>query len=249
MNELYITAFLMGLLGGVHCLGMCGAVAGILTANLSPEVRQKPGKAVSYQFVYNFGRVFTYILMGVIFASFSYILASQIGMGVFEKFMRIFAAVMMIFIGLFIAGFSNKIQIIEKLGQKLWAKIQPKTQKYLPIKNYRHAFVFGLLWGNIPCGLVYAALVLTLTASPIEGGLIMLFFGLGTMPSMLAVGGFGFALTRFIKDNLVQKIAGILVIIMGVVSLAMPIMHMMKTGHNQHNSQQMHQTHKHQIQH
>ena len=79
------------------------------------------------------------------------------------------------------------------------AKIQPISKKFLPVTSYKNAFLFGFLWGGIPCGLVYSALALTLSVTPIDGFLIMLSFGLGTLPTLLAVSGFGFSLVRFLK--------------------------------------------------
>ena len=231
MSEILITSFFMGLMGGVHCTFMCGAVVGILSNSLPIEIQKNPQKLIYFQLTYNIGRISTYIVMGIIFATFSSVLASQIGMTGIEQFFRILAAIMMIFAGLFIAGFSNKIQIIEKIGQKLWSKLEPFSKKYLPITNYKNAFLFGFFWGNLPCGLVYTALILTLSVSPIDGGLIMLFFGLGTLPALLSIAGFGFGFARFMQQKQVQKTAGIIIIIMGITSLIMPIMHQISKHH------------------
>jgi sulfite exporter TauE/SafE len=248
MNEVFITSLIIGFAGGVHCLGMCGAVVGILSNNLPENVKNNPKKVIKYQLTYNIGRIFSYATMGLIFASFASILSSQVGMSKFEMIMRIFSSVMMILIGFFIAGFGNKtINKIEKLGQGLWSKLQPLSQKYIPVKNFKSAFLFGFLWGGIPCGLVYSALVLTLSATPIDGFLIMLFFGIGTLPALLAIAGFGFGLARFLRKNVVQKASGIIVIILGIWSLAMPIMHSMGNHnsemHNDKNHQKMNHTH------
>ena len=100
MNETIIIAFWIGLLGGVHCIGMCGAVVGILTNSLPEKVRKNPKKLASYQLTYNIGRILSYALMGLMFASFSYILSNQIGLSSMEKVLRIFASIMMILIGI-----------------------------------------------------------------------------------------------------------------------------------------------------
>lgn len=228
MNEVFITSLLIGFAGGVHCLGMCGAVVGILSNNLPENIRNNPKKMAIYQLTYNIGRIFSYATMGLIFASFSTLLATQVGISKLEMIMRIFASVMMILIGFFIAGFGNKIiNNIEKIGQGLWVKLQPLSQKFIPVKNLKGAFSFGFLWGGIPCGLVYSALALTLSATPVDGFLIMLFFGIGTLPALLAMAGFGFGLTRILRKTIVQKSFGVMVILLGIWSLMMPLIHMM----------------------
>jgi sulfite exporter TauE/SafE len=246
MNEVFITSLIIGFAGGVHCLGMCGAIVGILSNNLPEHVQKNPKQVATYQLTYNIGRIFSYATMGLIFASFATILASNIGMGKFEMIMRIFASVMMILIGFFIAGLGNKIiNKIETLGQGLWRKLQPLSQRFIPVKNLKNAFLFGFLWGGIPCGLVYSALVLTLTATPVDGFLIMLFFGIGTLPALLAMAGFGFGLTRFLRKGIVQKGFGVMVIMLGIWSLSMPLMHMAKkySGQKQeHHNQHSHTT-------
>lgn len=235
INELFITSLIIGFAGGVHCLGMCGAIVGILSNNLPENIRNNPKKVATYQLTYNIGRIFSYGTMGLIFASFSTLLASSIGMSKFEMIMRIFASVMMILIGLIITGFANPvIGKIEKLGQGLWKKLQPLSQKFIPVQNLKDAFLFGFLWGGIPCGLVYSALTLTLGATPVDGFLIMLFFGIGTLPALLAIAGFGFGLTRILRKNSVQKSFGIIVIVLGIWSLSMPLMHM--ANKNKHNT-------------
>ncbi len=226
MNESVISAFWLGLLGGVHCLGMCGAVVGVLTSNLSTTITKNPAKILIYQLTYNMGRIISYVLMGIIFASFASLLIkfNATSMSFFDFILRIFSAIVMIFAGLFIMGKNSFIQVIEKAGQKLWVKIQPISNRFLPIKNLKDALFFGILWGGIPCGLVYSALALALSSANVtEGAAIMLAFGIGTLPSLLAMAGFAMSLIRFMRLKIVKTIAGIMIILLGVWSLSMPI--------------------------
>ncbi len=226
--DIFISVFLMGLLGGVHCLGMCGGVVGMLSAGLDPQVRANPKKVALFHLNYNFGRILSYILMGIIFGLIGTILAQTLQMSVFDKVLRIFSGVLMIMVGLYIGNWSSNIQILEKLGAKLWAKLQPLTQRFLPIRNLRSSFFTGLLWGGIPCGLVYGALSFAvLSGSMLEGGLIMLAFGLGTLPSLLLMASLSTQLGFVIQKPWVRRLSGLLIIVLGIMALWMPIKSMM----------------------
>jgi hypothetical protein len=222
--DIFISVFLMGLLGGVHCLGMCGGVVGILSAGLDPQVRANPKKVALFHLNYNLGRILSYMLMGAIFGLIGTLLAQTLQMSVFDEVLRIFSGVLMVMVGLYIGNWSSSIQILEKLGAKLWVKLQPLIQRFLPIRNLRSAFFTGLLWGGIPCGLVYGALSFAvLSGSMLEGGLIMLAFGLGTLPSLLLMASLSIQLGFFIQKLWVRRLSGLLIIVLGIMALWMPI--------------------------
>lgn len=224
MSQSIIVAFWMGLLGGVHCFAMCGGLVGILSGNLSNNIKENSSKIMLYHLAYNLGRIGSYVLMGLAFAVFSSVLNGQLHISLFEQSLRIFSAVVVIFVGFFILGWRAAIAKIERLGQGFWQKLQPIGRRLLPIKNLSGAYFFGLLWGGIPCGLVYGALSLTLGASSIaEGGLIMLAFGIGTLPALLAMAGFATSLVRFFQHTLIRKMSGIIIILLGFWSLIMPL--------------------------
>ncbi len=222
--DIFISVFLMGLLGGVHCLSMCGGVVAILSAGLDPQVRANPKKVVLFHLNYNFGRILSYMLMGAIFGLIGTLLVQTLQMNVFDKILRIFSGVLMVMVGLYIGSWSSSIQILEKLGAKLWTKLQPLTQRFLPIRNFRSAFFTGLLWGGIPCGLVYGALSFAvLSGSMLEGGLIMLVFGLGTLPSLLLMASLSAQLNFLIQKPWTRRLSGLLIIVLGIMALWMPI--------------------------
>ncbi len=234
--DILISVFLMGLLGGAHCLGMCGGVVGMLSAGLDPKVKNSSGKTALFHLNYNIGRILSYILMGAIFGLIGTLLSQTLQMSVFDKSLRIFSGVLMIMVGLYIGNWSSSIQILEKIGAKLWVVLQPLTQRFLPIRNLRSAFFTGLLWGGIPCGLVYGALSFAmLSGSAVQGGLIMLAFGLGTLPSLLLMAGLSTRLTHLIQKPMVRKLSGLLIIIMGVAALWMPVNSML-SGKSHHNN-------------
>lgn len=215
--------FLMGLLGGVHCLGMCGGVVALLTSALPAELRSNVKQTSLYHLNYNTGRILSYVLMGALFGLAGELLANTLKMSVLDHALRIFSGILMVLVGLYIANWYAGIQVLEKIGAKLWTKLQPISQKFLPVTSLKSAFLVGLFWGGIPCGLVYGALSFAvLSGSTVQGGLIMLAFGLGTLPSLLLMAGFSLKLSEAIKKPLVRKFSGALIITLGIWALWVP---------------------------
>ena len=239
--DVLISVFLMGLLGGVHCLGMCGGVVAMLTAGLDPQVRSNPNKVALFHLNYNLGRILSYILMGVVFGLLGAVLAQTLQMSSFDKVLRIFSGVLMIMVGLYIGGWSSGIQRLEKFGAKFWALLQPLTKRFLPVKDLKSAFFTGLLWGGIPCGLVYGALSFAIVSgSATQGGLIMLAFGLGTLPSLLLMASLSNQLTHLVQKPWVRKTSGLLIIGLGVAALWMPINSMLGVSSHRVNKTKPH---------
>ncbi|MCS5586404.1 MAG: sulfite exporter TauE/SafE family protein, partial [Gammaproteobacteria bacterium] len=108
--------FLMGLLGGVHCLGMCGGVVALLTSALPAELRSNPKKTSMYHLNYNTGRILSYVLMGVLFGLAGELLSSMLKMSMLDYLLRIFSGLLMVLVGLYIANWYAGIQILEKFG-------------------------------------------------------------------------------------------------------------------------------------
>ncbi len=215
--------FLMGLLGGVHCLSMCGGVVALLTSALPAEIRSNAKQTSLYHLNYNTGRILSYILMGVLFGLAGELLSNALKMSVLDHALRIFSGILMVLVGLYIANWYAGIQVLEKVGAKLWVKLHPISQKFLPVTSLKSAFLVGLFWGGIPCGLVYGALSFSvLSGSAVQGGLIMMAFGLGTLPSLLLMAGFSSKLSAAIKKPLVRKFSGGLIIALGIWALWVP---------------------------
>ncbi len=239
--DILISVFLMGLLGGVHCLGMCGGIVAMLTAGLDVDVRANPKKVALFHLNYNLGRVLSYVLMGAVFGLIGALLTQSLQMGMIDRSLRIFSGILMVMVGLYIAGWSSGIQRLEKIGTKFWAILQPLTKRFLPIRNLKSAFFTGLLWGGIPCGLVYGALSFSIVSgSATQGGMIMLAFGLGTLPSLLLMASLSTQLTRFVQKPMIRKASGLMIIGLGVAALWMPVNMLIKGA--SHANMQMHQT-------
>jgi sulfite exporter TauE/SafE len=178
--------------------------------------------------------------LGAIFGLIGELLSNMLQMSVFDKVLRIFSGVLMIMVGFYIANWYMGIQALEKIGAKLWAVLQPITKRFLPVKNLKSAFLVGLFWGGIPCGLVYGALSFAIVSgSAVQGGMIMLAFGLGTLPSLLLMAGFSLKLSEAIKRPIVRKFSGALIIILGVLALWSPVKSLVFSdqSHAQHSIQ------------
>jgi hypothetical protein len=217
------TAFLAGLIGSTHCIGMCGGIVGVLTVGLPKEIRQSHLYLWPYLLTYNLGRIGSYTLAGI----FMGFLGAQ-----FAQFLpldnpRIVAmwvsGLFMIALGLYLGAWWQALTLLEKAGSYLWRKIEPVGRRFLPVKTPIQALGLGLVWGWLPCGLVYSILVFSLTsASALQGGLLMLAFGIGTLPMLLAMGATAQWLTRFAQQLLVRRMAGAIVILFGLLILFSP---------------------------
>ncbi|BCM26093.1 sulfite exporter TauE/SafE family protein [Methyloradius palustris] len=210
-----IGAFLVGLLGGGHCAGMCGGIVAAVTMTL-PKSRPKIG----FLLAYNVGRISSYALVGV--------LAGAIGASSFflehvlpiERILYGLASVMLIVLGLYLAGIWQGVTKLEKVGSIIWKRLQPLSKRFLPVTTISQAFLLGTIWGWLPCGLVYSVLVAALaTGSPTEGGMLMLAFGLGTLPVLLAMGMAAVGLKTWLQNIWVRRVSGLLVLGSGVVGL------------------------------
>jgi len=215
-SSLYLTAFLVGLLGGVHCLGMCGGVVGSLTFNLSPNLQTHFSRMLPYQLAYNFGRISSYMILGAVFGLLGSSLANLATFLPAQQILQWIAGLFMIALGLYLGGWWFGVVTLEKAGAKLWQKLQPLTQKFNHVEKLHQAYLYGLLWGWLPCGLVYSMLIMALSAgSALNGALTMAAFGLGTLPNLMLMGAFAFLLTKWARTLWVRRLAGISVILLG----------------------------------
>ncbi len=220
MESIYITAFIVGVLGGVHCLGMCGGVVGGLTFSLETRVQTSWWKMMPFQLFYNFGRLTSYAIIGAIFGAFGATLGSLAAFLPAQQLLQTIAGLFMIALGLYLGGWWFGLAKVERLGQGLWNKIAPLASKMTPVKHYHQAWLYGLVWGWLPCGLVYSMLIMAMTAgSALNGAALMLAFGLGTLPNLLLMGVFAFYFTRLSRMLWVKRFAGFSVIVMGIWQL------------------------------
>lgn len=217
MESIYVTALIVGLLGGVHCLGMCGGVVGALTFSLKPEVQLHWWRMLPYQLGYNLGRISSYALIGGVFGFLGHSLVSLTSLVPVQQSLQLFSGLFMVLLGFYLAGWWNGIVVIEKAGAGLWRRLQPLARKAVPVKTLPQAWLYGFIWGWLPCGLVYSMLIMALSAGgALSGAGVMLAFGLGTLPNLLLMGSFAFFFTKLSRNRVVRMAAGAMVMLMGL---------------------------------
>ncbi len=220
-----VGALLVGLMGAGHCIGMCGGLVGALSANLP---KQQSGNALvnqlGYLLSYNSGRVLSYSLAGALVGASTSALGLLFDADLYLLVLRLFAGVMMIITGLYIAQIWSGIVQIERLGKSLWRFISPIANRFIPIKNKTHAFIAGGLWGWLPCGLVYSMLTWSVAAgNALDGALIMLAFGVGTLPALVSAGIAASTFSRWVQKKAVRIISGVALIGFGIQTLYIAI--------------------------
>jgi len=209
-------ALIVGLLGSSHCLGMCGGIVAALNMGVTDKVSAKPRSLFIYQLSYNGGRITSYGLVGLLAGSLGAGLAQ---LGISPVAGKLFAAAFMIALGLYLANWWRGLALLEKLGMKLWRHIQPLGKRLFPIQNPAQAYLLGMLWGWLPCGLVYAVVAWSLTTgNAYQGAMLMLGFGLGTLPAMLVAGNVFNYFKSWAKSPWVRTPAGLMIIAFGLYS-------------------------------
>lgn len=215
----YIVAFLMGLFSALHCLSMCGSIIGSLTLSLRREIREQKTLLLPFVLSYNFGRISSYAFAGAIAGLLEHVLSLPFGAGHGHRFLQIVSALVMTGAGLHIAGWFPRFAYIEKAGAQFWRRIEPYGRRLIPVETLPQAYVFGLVWGWLPCGLVYTALALAATSGGVvRSTLTMLSFGLGTLPAVVGVGIMTSLLVRLSRMNKFRQLTGITLILLALLA-------------------------------
>jgi sulfite exporter TauE/SafE len=234
-----VSAFIVGLFSTLHCLGMCGGIIGALTFSLPADIRNDRWRLFPYISAYNLGRISSYTLVGAIVGGLGDNLFNFISPEYGHLFLQGIAAMIMVGIGLYLAGWFPRFAEIEKLGQPLWRKLEPLGQKLLPVRSPSHAFLFGLIWGWLPCGLVYSALLWSAsTGSATNGALFMLAFGAGTLPTVMTAGIVTGWLMRLTRVPHLKVVVGLSLIVLALASLFINLQHSGNMEHGEHRSHQ-----------
>lgn len=212
-------ALLTGLLGSAHCVGMCAGIAGLVAVQV--EVRSLRARLL-LAVAYNAGRLIGYALLGVLVAT--------IGSGAVALTpalaapVRVLAGTIIILIGLQIAFDWRPLLPLERMGNVLWNRLAPVARRLLPASSPPRALALGLVWGWLPCGLVYGVLLVAAASSrPLHGALVMLAFGAGTLPAMLTASLGAARLSQLMRRRNARLGLGLLIIILGAATLVMPL--------------------------
>lgn len=230
MNELLPSlsaAALAGLLGSAHCLGMCAGISGLFAVNASIAGLRNE---VPFALTYNIGRVLSYVFLGAVVAAFGSVVVKaspNIAGGV-----RILSGIVIILVGLKVAFDLRLLVALERMGATLWSRIAPAAKGLVPVTSLPRALGLGLIWGWLPCGLVYSVLLIAATsANPLDGAMIMAAFGLGTMPTMVLTGLGAARLSNLMRRKSARVGLGLLIVVMGLLTIAMPLLRQQMQHH------------------
>ncbi|HJV74301.1 MAG TPA: sulfite exporter TauE/SafE family protein [Noviherbaspirillum sp.] len=234
MTDLHLlSVFMIGLLGGVHCVGMCGGIVSafsvassrrpfpVAVTNGSGAIAQAPvlGDALRVA-AYNTGRISSYAIAGAIAGgvaegarTLSFVSSLQIG-GYW------LANLMLVALGLYLMDVWRGLARLENVGQLVWRRVQPLMKHLLPVDSAAKAFALGGLWGWVPCGMVYSVLLTAMmTGSASSGAMVMLAFGAGTLPVLLTMGMLGTRLQTWTRKRWVRVVSGGIIVAFGLLGI------------------------------
>ncbi len=214
-----------GAMGGVHCAAMCGGIAGAIPIGpafgMAAQQQTAPlAGPFMRNLAFNAGRIASYAVAGALaggISSAAFVIHDTM---VPRQLLFAVANLMLIALGLYLAGLWRGITALERGGTILWRRIQPLAAGLLRSPSTRHTLALGALWGWIPCGLVYAMLVSALASgSAASGALIMFAFGVGTLPNLLALGWAAGYAGKYLRHRALRSAAGLVVAGFGAVGL------------------------------
>ncbi|MDZ7840764.1 MAG: sulfite exporter TauE/SafE family protein [Gammaproteobacteria bacterium] len=206
----FMSAFAVGLLGAVHCIGMCGGIAGVLSIGTEKLT-------ATSQFLrtlaYNTGRIVSYTGAGIVAGLAGETLGGLLPAGTARPLAMGISAAFALLLALYLVGRGGPLIRLEGLGGRLWQHLKPFGQRFIPARNLKQAFGLGLVWGWLPCGLVYTALAWALVSgSAVRGAVLMLGFGLGTLPALVGMGMAGSRLLAWRERPLIRYTAGLVLV-------------------------------------
>ena len=173
--------------GSIHCVGMCGGISSALTFAI-PESRRYGTTLWLWQGILGLGRMTTYTVFGALAG----VLGNQLLDLLPGPAMAVglwLSGILMLLLALHLAGKGGLLAQLERFGQGVWRKLQPLTRKLLPLDHPIKAYLLGMLWGFLPCGLVYTSLALAGTSGqPLTGAAIMAVFGAITVIPVATTG-------------------------------------------------------------
>ena len=235
-----LIAFNLGLFSTLHCLGMCGGIIGALSMGITTKKESHFIDRAGYVFAYNIGRVMSYTIAGGIAGLLGGHFAMMVMPDSGHRVLQFIAAGVLVLIGLHLAGWLPKLKLIESFGFRFWQTIQPAGGKFYPVDRIHKALMIGIIWGWLPCALVYSVLLWSLASGgAFSGAMLMFAFGMGTLPGMVTAGVMGNKLLDLLKQAQIRIWAGIIIILFGIAS---PFL---VTGHHDHQGHDHNHNHEH----
>ena len=173
-----------------------------------------------YQLTYNVGRISSYVIAGAIMGGLGVLLARLMPIYYAQRILLLFAGLFMVLLGFYLAGWWMFLNRVERAGGALWRRIEPLGRKLLPVKTTMQALGVGLVWGWLPCGLVYSMLVNAVASGgALEGAGLMLAFAIGTLPNLLIMGALAGAAARLAHSVALRRVAGVMVMLFGLYTI------------------------------
>lgn len=217
------SAFVLGLMSSGHCLGMCGGIACAL--GLQQHLQKKLALLI-----YHAGRISTYALLALLFGAALQHLTHQFPLLV--PILRTTAGLLLLAMALHVAQLWSGITQLEQIGTRWWKPIQTLARPLLPANTLLKIFALGLLWGWLPCALVYSTLAWSASrADANTSALLMIFFGLGTTPALFASGVLSQQLQKFFQQKQWRYAAASFLALYAVWTIAASWLHL---GHGMH---------------
>ena len=226
-----IPVFMVGLLGSVHCVGMCGGIVSAFSAAPAAPAAARPFPVAvvteraaldgaARVLAYNSGRIASYMTAGALAGGLAGGARTLAGLTAVQAGGYWLANLMLVILGLYLMDAWRGLARLESLGQILWQRARPLMRFIVPLDSPLKMLALGALWGWLPCGMVYSVLMTAMfTGSGAAGALVMLAFGLGTLPMLLAMGMAGDRLRSALQTRAVRIGAGAVVLGFGLLGL------------------------------
>lgn len=220
---LLISAWLVGALGGVHCFAMCGGLLGAIGVRdaASTQTLEPVRVIAARQAAYHAGRIVTYTLLGTLFGAAGAAALGVVEVAPVQRAVYVAANVLLLMLGASIMIQARGVPLLQRAGGGAFAPLLRIAAPALRRDDARGRVAMGLVWGLMPCALIYSVLPLALFAGGAwQGGAVMLAFGLGTLPNLLATGVVLGRARRFLSGSTVRAVAAVLMIVFGLFGIA-----------------------------
>lgn len=213
MDISFYSAFLIGLAGSIHCVAMCGGVVAGLQHAIPDNHSSFP-----YVITYNVGRILSYSLAGALAGGLGAVFTLHIASGI--MILKVLSGLFLIAMAAYIGQWWLGLSLLERAGNKLWQYLAPIGKQFLPFHSPLSALPYGIIWGWLPCGLVYSTLTWSLASGSVtQGALVMAAFGLGTLPSIILIALGSRTLSQQLYAPKTKQAIALLLLLAGIYTL------------------------------
>ena len=205
-----LAGFLAGLFGSTHCLAMCGGIVGMLHAQVPHDRLWLAGG-------FHLGRIASYLAIGLIATGIG-LLPATLMPDQAPVVMRVLLGLMLVMMAVYIAMPGRFRDLAGELAAPLTRRLTPLFARFLPVRTFDNALGLGLLWGLLPCGLLYSVVAAAvLLADPLATTAMIVAFGIGTVPLLLGTGLMALKFRSAINRRGLRWMAAVLMVLAGVL--------------------------------